>query len=44
MDGWMRGGYEQSLTYIGLFVVLDELGELKVSSNDGDLKKEIQVL
>lgn len=45
MVGWMRGEEERSdsdslLTYICLFVVLDELGELKVSSNDSDLETE----
>ncbi len=37
MEGWIE---ELLLTYICLFVVLDEFSELKVSCNNGDLERE----
>lgn len=44
MDGWIKESKRQSaallLTYISLFVVLDEFSKLKVSSNNGDLETE----
>lgn len=41
MEEKKRGAAALLLTYICLFVVLDEFSELKVSSNNGDLQKEI---